>query len=344
MVPLAGAPHTAGGAAAAAFLAAGFVELADPVARQSLSVLATLLYCIGFGYALLGLSSARLTLPLHLGVAGLSAGAIVETAVGATPVGAALSAAGGALLMAAMWKAAAGVEPGARRLAVLVAGTSPALFALHALVFASSGDLLAARFLRLGATAAVALPLLAMRYRGDHLPDTTRATRIARTLFAVGMIAMPVTLVLSALVDERAKYALGPASDCFTVGLLIACFQAWRVGDRAALAGFGTVLASMALGKVMGFYAFDGPFPAPAPLAAYADAWRVALRHFHIDLMVVGYTFLIWPALVRLRVVAAAGLALALGLSVPAMGAGSLLAAAAAAAWAFVFWRSRAAA
>lgn len=338
---------------AAAFLAAGFavralndaVELADPDARQSLSALTTLLYCIGFGYALLGLSSARLTLPLHLGVAGLCAGAVLEAAAGATPVGAALSAAGGALLMAAMWKAAAGVEPGVQRLAVLVASTGPALFALHALVFASSGDLLAARFLRLGATAAMALPLLTMRYRGDHLREAARrATRIARTLFAVGMVAMPVALVLSALVDERAKYALGPASDCFTVGLLIACFQAWRGGDRAALAGFGTVLASMALGKVMGFYAFDGPFPAPAPLAAYADAWRVALRHFHIDLMVVGYTFLVWPALARLRVVAAAGLALALGLSMPAMGTGSLLAAAATAAWAIVFWRSRAAA
>lgn len=344
------APHAAGGAAAAAFLAAGFavralgdaVELADPAARQSLSALTTLLYCLGFGYALLGLSSARLTIPLHLGAAGLCGGTILEAAVGATPAGAALSAAGGALLMVAMWNAAAGVAPGVQRLAVIVAGMGPALFALHALVFAATGDLLAARFLRLGATAAMALPLLAMRYRGDHLRDTARATRIARTLFAVGMVAMPVALVLSALVDERAKYALGPASDCFTVGLLIACFQAWRGGDRAALAGFGTVLASMALGKVMGFYAFDGPFPAPALLAAYADAWRVALRHFHIDLMVVGYTFLMWPALVRLRVVAAAGLALALGLSVPAMGAWSLLAAAAAAAWAIVFWRSRA--
>ena len=342
----------AGGASVAVFLAAGFVVRAvthaagfvDPAVRQGLDGLTTLLYCTGLGYALLGLMSARLTPVLHLGAAGLCAGALLHAALGASPVGLALSALGGGLLMLAMGREARRVETGAPRAAVLIAATGPALFAVHAVVFPAGGDLLAARFLRLGATAAMALPLLAMRYRTDHPQDASRATRVARILFAVGMLALPLTLVLSAFVDARAKYALGPASDCFTVALLIACVQAWRRGDRPALAGFGTVLASMLLGKAMGFYAFEGPLPAPAALSAYADAWRVSLRNFHIDVMVLGYTFLMWPALVRARVLAVVGVALMLALAMPALGAWSWLAGVAIAGWVIIFWRGRVAA
>jgi hypothetical protein len=188
----------------------------------------------------------------------------------------------------------------------------------------------------------MALPLLATFYRFHPLGGATRPTRLARALCGIGMVAMPLVLVLSAFVDERLKYALGPASDCFTVALLIACVQAWRVGDHEALAGFGTVLASMLLGKLMGFYAFDGPLSAPAVLSAYVDAWRVSLRHLHIDTMVVGLAFLLWPSLVRPRIAAVAGLAIAIGLCMPAMGSWSGLAGGATALWLITFWRGRA--
>jgi hypothetical protein len=165
---------------------------------------------------------------------------------------------------------------------------------------------------------------------------------VARTLLAIGMVAMPLALVLAAFVDERIKYALAPASDCLTIALIIACAQAWRRGSLATLAGYGTLLGSMLLGKVMGFYAFGAEW-APALVAAYRDAWRVAVRHFHIDAMVIGYVFLIWPALVRRSVAMVASLALALGLATPAMGTWSRLAGVAGVLWVLAFWRRRAA-
>jgi hypothetical protein len=316
--------------------------LEDAAVRQGLDASVALLYCLGFAYALQSLSSRRFSIRLHLGAASLLAGVLLVGLVAKTAIGLALCAVGAGLLMLTLLKVARRTETGLRRVALLVSATGPGLFALHAFVFPASGDLLQARFLRLGATAAMALPLLATLYRLDPLRDATRATRLARVLFGIGMVAMPLALVLSAFFDDRVKYALGPASDCFTVGLIISCVQAGRRGEVGSLAGFGTVLASMFLGKLMGFYAFDGPLSAPTLLATYGDAWRVALRHFHIDLMVLGYTFLLWPALVRPRIIAVAGLALTLGLSMPAMGAWSRLAGVAAVLWVISFWRGRA--
>jgi hypothetical protein len=340
-----------GGNLVACLLGAGFAARAlgqlaalDEIAlRPALYGLATLLYCIAFGYALLGLSVARYPIRLHFGVASLLAGVLLDSLAGKTQTGLALFVAGAALMTLALWQAAGRSESGFRRSALLVAGTGPLLFAMHAVAFPQGGDLLQARFLRLGATAAMALPLLAALYRFYALVGgRTRPTRLAEILSGVGMVAVPLVLLLSAFVDARLKYALGPASDCFTVALVIACIQAWRGGNRAALAGFGTVLASMLLGKVMGFYAFDGPLPAPASLAGYADAWRVSLRHFHIDVMVLGYALLLWPALAGPRTAAVAGLALMLSLFTPAMGAWSQLTILATMSWLIVLWRHRA--
>jgi hypothetical protein len=310
--------------------------------RPSMDTLTPLLYCVGFVYALLGMCSAGYPVWLHLGAASLLTGSLLNVLQGKTPVGLGLFFAGAALLMLAMLQAARRGEAGMSRLALLVAASGPGLFALHALAFAPEESLLQARFLRLGATAAIALPLLATIYRLHSLGGRTRATRVAVILAGIGMVAMPLVLALSAFVDQRLKYALGPAADCFLVALIIACVQAWRSGERAALAGFGTVLASMLLGKLMGFYAFDGPLLAPAALTAYADAWRVALRHFHIDFMVLGYALLLWPSLVRPRTIAVAAVALTLGLGMPAMEAWSRLAGAATVLWLIVFWRGRA--
>jgi hypothetical protein len=340
-------PAHAGWLLGAGFAVRALGQLAAPgemALRQGLGALAALLYCIGFGYALLGLSLTRHPIRLHIGAACLLAGAVLDGLQGKTPIGLALSVAGAALMMLAFGQAAGRSEAGFRRIALLVAATGPGLFALHAITFPSGAELLQARFLRLGATAAMALPLLAALYWFRPLGGVTRPTHWARILSGIGMVAVPLVLVLSAFVDARLKYALGPASDCFTVALIIACVQAWRAGHRAALAGFGTVLASMVLGKVMGFYAFDGPLSAPAVLTAYADAWRVSLRHFHIDIMVLGYALLLWPSLVRPRTIAVAGLALMLGLCMPAMGAWSRWAGGATVLWLIAFWRGRVAA
>lgn len=314
---------------------------AESALRAGLYALAPLLYCIGFGYGLLRLVSPRHSIGLHLGAGGLIAGAVLEALGWRTPFTLALYAAGAALAMSAFWHAASRSKSGLIRIALFVVGTGPLLFALHAVVFAQGADLLQARFLRLGATAAMALPLLAGLYHLHPLAGDNRLTRIARILLGIGMVAVPLVLVLAAFVDARLKYGLGPASDCLTVAMIVACYQAWRGADRAALAGFGTVLASMLLGKVMGFYAFDGPLPSPAVLSGYADAWRVSLRHFHIDLMVLGYALLLWPTRVGPRTVAVAGLALAIGLCMPAMGAWSYWAGVATVLWLIVFWRDR---
>jgi len=337
------------GLAVALLLGAGFglralgqlAAVEEPVVRQGLDASVALLYCLGFGYALLGLSSARYPSHLHVGAASLFAGTVMVGLLGKTPLGLGLCVGGAGLMILTLGQVAVGGATGFRRVALVVAAAGPGLFALHALAFPESTALLPARFLRLGATAAMALPLLATLYWLDRPGDTGRAARLARTLLGIGMVALPLVLVLSAFVDDRIKYGLGPASDCFTVALIIACAQAWRGGDHGALAGFGTVLASMLLGKAMGFYAFDGPMPAPAALATYGEAWRVSLRHFHIDAMVIGYTFLVWPALARPRVTAVAGLALILGLLMPAVGAWSRLAGVAAVLWVLTFWRGR---
>jgi hypothetical protein len=316
----------------------------DAIPRPALDALVPLLYCVGFGYALLGLHAARYTVWLHLGAAGMLAAALLDALVGNTPAGFALFAAGAAALTLRMLQGARRSGGGAGRLALLVAATGPGLFVLHALAFAAGTDLLQARFLRLGATAAMALPLLATIYHLHVLGVETSAARLARTLSTIGMAAVPLVLVLSAFADQRLKYALGPATDCIVVALVIACVQAWRRGERTALAGFATLLASMLLGKLMGFYAFDGPLSPPSAMAAYADAWRVSLRNFHIDLMVLGYGFLLWPLLVRPRTIAVAALALVLGLCAPALEAWSRPAVGATVLWLVVFWRGRASA
>jgi hypothetical protein len=350
LVDLATAPFPRVGPPVAWLIGAGFAvralgqiaALDEPGVRQGLDTSAVLLYCLGFAYALRGSSPGRWPIWLHLGAAGLFAGVLLHGLIGKTPPGLALSAVGAVLLMATMGRAASRGEAGFARIALLVSATGPGLFALNTFAFPAAGDLLHARFLRLGATAAMALPLLAALYRVHHAHAATRAARLARILFGVGMVALPLVLLLSAFVDERLKYGLGPASDCFTVALIIACVQAWRGGNVAALAGFGVVLTSMLLGKAMGFYAFEGPLAAPALLAGYGDAWRVALRGFHIDLMVLGYTFLLWPSLVRPRIAAVAGVALAVGLLIPALGAWSRLAGIATVLWVVTFWRGRA--
>jgi hypothetical protein len=335
----------AAGLSARALGQIGSVDAAATDGRLALAP--TLLYCLGFGYALRGVVAA--TRPkqwMHVGTAALLVGSVLDGLGGLRVAGILLSLLGGALLAHGIAEAASRTGPRLQRLALLTAAAGPTLFALHAIIFAGAAvDLLPARFVRLAATAAMALPLLAVLYGcfRDGRAET-RATRLARTLLGVGMVALPLVLVLSAFVDVRLKYALGPASDCFTVALIIACAQAWRERDGSMLAGFATVLGAMLLGKAMGFYGFDGPLPAPAALATYDATWRVALRHFHVDLMVLGYTLLLWPSLARPTVAATAIAALLLGLLAPGLGSWAAWVCLATMAWVVTFWRGRVAA
>lgn len=314
----------------------------DPALAQGVAESVTLLFCLAFGYAIQGVVSSTYSVWLHLGAVCLVGGTILDALVGSTPIARGVTIAGSALVMPVMWQAARRAEAGFERLAILVASTGPALFALHAALFRAGSDRLSARFLRLAGAAAMALPLLGILYRVRHFGETTRPARLARMLLGIGFVAMPLVLVLSAFVDHRLKYGLAPASDCVTVALAIACIQALRRGESTALAGFGTLLVSMVLGKLMGFYAFDGPLSAPPVLVTYGESWRTALRQFHIDLMVVGYAFLLWPSLVRPLVAAVASLALMLGVFMPVLGIWSRLASVATVAWVVTFWRSKA--
>jgi hypothetical protein len=62
------------------------------------------------------------------------------------------------------------------------------------------------------------------------------------------------------------------------------------VSRRSRLFGWSLFLAGIAGGMVLGLWAFDGPFPAPARFAEYDGLPRRLLRLGHIAAMALGLT------------------------------------------------------
>lgn len=138
------------------------------------------------------------------------------------------------------------------------------------------------RMLRLARVAAIALPaqLILFQQLRRYAPDG-RAARWGNWALAFGAAGMPSVLTAAALTDLRLKYLLPLPADALLFGVGAAVWLAFRPGTRMERWGWGLLLASMALGQVLGGFAFDGPLPAPAAFTGYLDFVRSLVRIGH---------------------------------------------------------------
>jgi hypothetical protein len=196
----------------------------------------------------------------------------------------------GALAMATALMHAAAVSPAPKLeralLSVLGGGALIDLVLIAPPVALGALDALPLRMLRLADIATVALPALTVL----HLPLAAAAPagalgrRFGAPLMVLGSAGLPLILVLSATVLPIAKYLLWIPADAVLIGTVLSAGLARR-GPRLELFAWTLIAASMVLGLLMGGYAFDGPLPAPAPLAEYGALMRRLLRAGHSDAM-----------------------------------------------------------
>jgi hypothetical protein len=152
-------------------------------------------------------------------------------------------------------------------------------------------DGLRRRFLRLAAAAALTLPVLALLYPGASGSDAAAPPilRWGRLALVAGAVGMPALLLAAALASPRLKYLLPLPADAVFGGTLVA---AWWTPRRVArppagplsrleVYGWRLVAMSMALGLLMGTFAFEGPLPAAAFLDGYGDHVRRLIRQAH---------------------------------------------------------------
>lgn len=161
-------------------------------------------------------------------------------------------------------------------------------------------DSLEQRLMRLAMMAAYAIPVLVLlaaaesRHHetpGGHGIGVRMGVLLVRwepVLFLVGVSTLATTLAAAALLHTGIKWALPIGADTTLAACAAATVRArWR-DDRIAFFGWSAVCISMAVGLLMGSYAFDGPLPAPAFIGGYDAAPRILLRGAHVFVMVVG--------------------------------------------------------
>jgi hypothetical protein len=146
------------------------------------------------------------------------------------------------------------------------------------------------RMLRLGRAAVIALSLLALLYQG--LP---RRAGPCHPVFSwagialwVGAVGMPLTLATAAFTTVEVKYLLPIPAQATFLGVLAAVWLARRRARPLELWGWSLVAVSMAAGRFMGLYAFDGPLPAPGWIGAYNEFPRRLVRLGHAYPIVLG--------------------------------------------------------
>ncbi len=147
------------------------------------------------------------------------------------------------------------------------------------------------RMMRLARVAAIALSVLTLLYYGlldRQSGERGRVTRSGGILMAMGAVGMPAILALASFTWLPVKYLLPlPA----TAAYLSACFGLYlasRRGNPLEWFGWGLIVASISIGMLMGFYAFDGPFHTPEFLGQYNDAPRRLSRVSHSYSIVLG--------------------------------------------------------
>jgi hypothetical protein len=147
------------------------------------------------------------------------------------------------------------------------------------------------RMLRLARVAAIAVPLLLLLYPVAP-PRLERPRRWGLTLLRMGALTMAPILAAAGLTWTGLKYLLPLPADTTLAGAGIAAWLAWRSGSAAERAGWSIVSGSMAVGLLVGGFAFDGPLAAPAFLGAYGDGPRWLLRQAHVYAILLGFALL----------------------------------------------------
>lgn len=151
-------------------------------------------------------------------------------------------------------------------------------------------DGLRRRFVRLATAAALTLPVVALLYpgaTGSGAADPP-AVRWGQLALIGGAIGMPLFLLAAALGSPNLKYLLPLPADAVFGGTLVAAWRAPRRVSRLEVYGWRLVAVSMALGLLMGTFAFEGPLPAPDFLDGYDDLARRLLRQAHVGAILLG--------------------------------------------------------
>jgi hypothetical protein len=168
------------------------------------------------------------------------------------------------------------------------------LFAANPLLFLPSymgyEDGVRQRMLRLARAAVIALSLVTLLYHdlAARAGPDRRWVSWGQLALLTGAIGMPLILSVAALTWVEVKSLLPiPALATFwgTVAA-VGCARSWA--RPLELWGWVLIAVSMSAGLLMGLYAFDGPYPAPAWLGAYNDYVRRLSRLAHAYCIVLG--------------------------------------------------------
>ena len=139
------------------------------------------------------------------------------------------------------------------------------------------------RMLRLARVAVAALSVTAFLYQGlaDRAGSARPLVRTGQVALWVGVMGMPTILAAAAFLRLEIKYLLPIPALATFVGTCVAVGLAARRARPLEVWGWCLTAASMAAGLLMGLYAFDGPLPDPAFLGAYNDWPRRLTRLGH---------------------------------------------------------------
>jgi len=167
------------------------------------------------------------------------------------------------------------------------------------------------RLLRLGATAAYAVPMLALLAVGGVERDSVGSeARVSATpakwlvrwepiLFTVGVVTLPGFLIAAAFVNREFVWLVPIGADTTVAACVAVAIRARRGADGFAFTGWLLICISMGIGLLMGIYSFGGPVPPPAFIGEY-DAWlRTILRDSHVLIMSVGFIVVAFAAVRR---------------------------------------------
>jgi len=145
------------------------------------------------------------------------------------------------------------------------------------------------RMLRLARAAAIALSVVTLLFRDlAERAGPQPAVRRAHVALWTGAVGMPVILTTASFTFVAVKFLLPIPAFAMVCGTAVGAWLTRRFASRLEVWGWLLVAASMGAGLFMGLYAFDGPVPAPGPLAGYNDFVRRLSRLAHAYCIVLG--------------------------------------------------------
>ena len=137
------------------------------------------------------------------------------------------------------------------------------------------------RVLRLSGVSLVALGLIC-----GLAAATLEAPPVVLAVLAAGWVLMP-AMLLSSLVDARARYLLVVPATLVSVGLIAICIG-WLPTPAIPAAGWLLMTGGVALGGILGIWFWYRLLPVPAQLDDPFAVGRWALVAIHVGLVVVG--------------------------------------------------------